>query len=248
MESEFLQMTAFVLLTTFLYQKGSAESKRIGVIEEVDLDPRRFADQAEAPWPVKRGGFVLTLYENSLGMAFAGLFLISIAMHAVGGLAEFNNEQVGHGEQAVTLARYVASSRFWFESFQNWQSEFLSLAAMVIGTIYLRQRYSGESKPVFASHEETGKLKTPVPQVLSFLHERIPVVARRRERFLDRSGADPADQVELRAGLVVGAGPARAAERLLPDHGAGGLVVDVEVAGGIAQRARAPGARPRDRG
>jgi hypothetical protein len=157
LESEFLQMTAFVLLTTFLYQKGSAESKRSGVVEEVDLDPRRFADRPDVPWPVKRGGFVLTIYENSLGLAFAGLFLISIAMHAVGGLAEFNNERVGHGEQAVTLARYVASSRFWFESFQNWQSEFLSLAAMVIGTVYLRQRYSGESKPVFASHEETGK-------------------------------------------------------------------------------------------
>jgi hypothetical protein len=156
-ESEFLQMAAFVLLTAFLYQKGSAESKRIGAVEEVDLDPRRFADHPDVPWPVKRGGWVLTLYENSLGVAFTLLFLISIAMHAVGGLAEFNNEQVSHGEQAVTLARYVASSRFWFESFQNWQSEFLSLAAMVMGTVYLRQRYSGESKPVFAPHEETGK-------------------------------------------------------------------------------------------
>jgi hypothetical protein len=150
-------MAAFVLLTAFLYQKGSAESKRIGAVEEVDLDPRRFADHPDVPWPVKRGGWVLTLYENSLGVAFTLLFLISIAMHAVGGLAEFNNEQVSHGEQAVTLARYVASSRFWFESFQNWQSEFLSLAAMVMGTVYLRQRYSGESKPVFAPHEETGK-------------------------------------------------------------------------------------------
>ena len=156
-ESEFLQMTAFVLLTAFLYQKGSAESKRVGVVEEVDLDPRSFADQPDVPWPVRRGGFVLGLYENSLGMAFAGLFLVSIAMHALGGRIEFNNEQISHGQQPVTLARYLASSRFWFESFQNWQSEFLSLAAMVVATIYLRQRYSGESKPVFAPHEETGK-------------------------------------------------------------------------------------------
>jgi hypothetical protein len=156
-ESEFLQMAAFVLLTAFLHQKGSAESKRIGVIEEVDLDARNFADQPDVPWPVKRGGFVLRLYENSLGLAFTALFLMSIAIHAVGGLAEFNNEQISHGQQAFTFARYLASSRFWFESFQNWQSEFLSLAAMVIGTIYLRQRYSAESKPVFAPHEDTGK-------------------------------------------------------------------------------------------
>jgi hypothetical protein len=155
-ESEFLQMAAFVLLTAFLYQKGSAESKRIGAVEEVDLDPRRFADHPDVPWPVKRGGWVLTLYENSLGVAFTLLFLISIAMHAVGGLAEFNNEQVSHGEQAVTLARYVASSRFWFESFQNWQSEFLAILSMVCLSIWLRQRGSPESKPVDAAHDETG--------------------------------------------------------------------------------------------
>jgi hypothetical protein len=78
-------------------------------------------------------------------------------MHAVGGLAEFNNDQAAHGQVAVTLGGYLTSSRFWFESFQNWQSEFLSLAAMVIGTIFLRQRGSAESKPVFAPHDETGK-------------------------------------------------------------------------------------------
>jgi hypothetical protein len=156
-ESEFLQMAAFVLLTTFLFQKGSAESKRIGVVEDVDLDPRRFADKPDAPWPVKRGGAVLILYENSLGLAFAVLFLVSVVMHALGGVAEYNNDLVHHGQAAVTTAEYLRSSRFWFESFQNWQSEFLSLAGMVIGTIYLRQRGSAESKPVFAPHEETGR-------------------------------------------------------------------------------------------
>ena len=57
----------------------------------------------------------------------------------------------------MTLVQYAGSHRFWFESFQNWQSEFLSLAAMVIGTIYLRQRGSAESKPVYIAHEETGR-------------------------------------------------------------------------------------------
>jgi hypothetical protein len=156
-ESEFLQMAAFVLLTAFLYQKGSAESKRVGVVEEVDLDPRSFAHLPDVPWPVKRGGWILVLYENSLGLAFALLFLISIAIHAVGGLAEYNEEQIEHGQAAVSFGQYVVSARFWFESFQNWQSEFLSLAAMVIGTIFLRQRMSAESKPVFAPHDETGK-------------------------------------------------------------------------------------------
>lgn len=156
-ESEFLQMAAFVLLTVFLRQKGSAESKRIDVVEAVDLDPRDYRDHPEAPGPVRRGGFALRLYENSLGLTFVVLFAISIAMHAVGGVAEYNAEQERHREAPATLSQYVASPRFWFESFQNWQSEFLSLAAMVIATIYLRQHGSAESKPVFAAHSETGR-------------------------------------------------------------------------------------------
>ena len=107
-ESEFLQMAAFVLLTCFLRQKGSAESKRIDVVEDVDLDPGRFADQPDAPWPVRRGGWVLKLYEHSLGLTFILLFIVAIAMHAVGGLAEYNQEQTSHG-QAARPARGYAS-------------------------------------------------------------------------------------------------------------------------------------------
>src|SRR5918993_1810976 len=80
-ESEFLQMALFILLTTFLYQKGSAESKRPDTVEEVDLDPRRFSDQPDAPEAVRRGGWRLRLYENSLGIAFVLLFVISFVMH-----------------------------------------------------------------------------------------------------------------------------------------------------------------------
>ncbi|MEO7409660.1 MAG: DUF6766 family protein [Vicinamibacterales bacterium] len=156
-ESEFLQMAMFVVLTCFLRQKGSAESKRIDVVEDVDLDPRRFSDHPESPWPVKRGGWILRVYENSLGLVFAILFLISITLHATGGLAEFNEEQQAHHRPPVVLSQYVFSSRFWFESFQNWQSEFLSLLAMVMGTVYLRQKGSAESKPLHVANSETGR-------------------------------------------------------------------------------------------
>ena len=156
-ESEFLQMAVFVLLTTFLYQKGSAESKRIDAVEETDLDPRRFSDVPDVPGPVRRGGWQLRLYENSLGLAFVVLFVVSFAMHGIGGQHEYNANRQEHGEPPVALSEYMMSSRFWFESFQNWQSEFLSLAAMVVGTIFLRQRCSAESKPVHAPHSETGR-------------------------------------------------------------------------------------------
>lgn len=154
-ESEFLQMAFYVLLTAYLYQKGSSESKRPDVIELVDLDPRESPNKEQAPWPVRRGGVILRLYENSLSLAFALLFLLSFSLHAIMGVARYNEEQVAHGQSAVDIGTYLVTARFWFESFQNWQSEFLSIAAMVILSIFLRQRYSPESKPVDAPTWET---------------------------------------------------------------------------------------------
>jgi hypothetical protein len=155
-ESEFLQMAVFVLLTTVLIQKGSPESRRPGVVELVDSDPRNFSASDDAPWPVRRGGWILVLYENSLGLAFVCLFVLSWIGHVAGGYAEYAADQVEHGERAPALSDYVSSSRFWFESFQYWQSEFLAIAAMVWLAVYLRQRWSPESKPVHAPHHETG--------------------------------------------------------------------------------------------
>ena len=155
-EREFLQMALYVLLTVFLYQRGSSESKRPDAVELVDLDPRSSPNMDDAPWPVRRGGIVLKLYENSLSLAFGSLFLMSLTLHAVTGLREYNQELEAHGRVAVTIGGYLASSQFWFESFQNWQSEFLSLVGMVMLSIFLRQRGSPESKPVAAATWETG--------------------------------------------------------------------------------------------
>jgi hypothetical protein len=156
-ESEFLQMSAFVVLTAYLLQVGSPESRRPRVHELVDADPRAFAHMPDVPWPVRRGGWILRLYEYSLGGVLFLLFLLSFAGHAVGGWREQNAEQALHGEPPGALAEYVLSSRFWFESLQNWQSEFLSVGVMVWLAVYLRQRGSPESKPVHASHDETGR-------------------------------------------------------------------------------------------
>ena len=155
-ESEFLQMAAFVLLTTVLYQRGWAESKRVGVREPVDIDPRQVS-VSDAPWPVRRGGILLRLYENSLGLALAFLFVASILGHALAGARLFNEDQIAHRQPPVTLVEYVTGAEFWFQSMQNWQSEFLSIGAMVVLTIFLRQKGSPESKPVYASNSETGR-------------------------------------------------------------------------------------------
>ncbi len=157
-ESEFLQMAAYVLLTAGLFQKGSSESKRLDRPEAVDRDPRdaRGEALAHAPWPVRKGGWILAIYEQSLSIAFIVLFLASFWIHALGGARARSVEAALHGGEAVPVSEYLATPQFWFESFQNWQSEFLSLVAMVVLSIWLRQRGSPESKPVDAPHAQTG--------------------------------------------------------------------------------------------
>jgi hypothetical protein len=155
-ESEYLQMAAYVVLTVFLIQKGSSESKDPEKrSQEVDRDPRDAGERRNVPWPVRRGGLWLRVYENSLFLVFLALFLASLALHAVTGSREFSSEQAAHGEPRVSTAEYVQTSRFWFESFQNWQSEFLAVGSIVLFSVWLRQRGSPESKPVDAPHSET---------------------------------------------------------------------------------------------
>jgi hypothetical protein len=156
-ESEFLQMGAYVLLTIFLRQKGSPESKKLEGEEAVDHDPRRSGTTPETPWPVRRRGLWLTLYAHSLTTVLFLLFAVSFVLHAVGGVRAYNADQLTHGEAPQSLVGYLGSSTFWFESLQNWQSEFLSLAVMIVLAIFLRQRGSPESKPVDHPHRETGR-------------------------------------------------------------------------------------------
>jgi len=153
-ESEFLQMGMYVMLTIWLRQAGSSESKKIGEKEEVDREPD--PKSKNAPWPVKKGGVALAIYKNSLSIAFAILFISSFCLHAYGSLRNYNEEQLLDGKAEVTLGQFLGESRFWFESFQNWQSEFIAVISIVVLSIFLRQQGSPESKPVDAPHAETG--------------------------------------------------------------------------------------------
>ena len=155
-ESEFLQMGMYVVLTAFLFQKGSSESKPLGEPAPQDEDPRAAPKTARTPWPVRRGGVVLALYENSLTILFFALFAASLVLHAIGGASAYSQEQLAHGGEPVNALQYLTTAQFWFESFQNWQSEFLAVAFVVGASVYLRQRGSAESKPVSAPHDETG--------------------------------------------------------------------------------------------
>jgi hypothetical protein len=155
-ESEFLQMGSYVLLAVWLRQRGSAESKVPGETDDVDADPEAHRHDADAPWPVRRGGLALAVYRRSLSLAFFLLFALAFLLHAITGARAFSAEEAEHGGAAVSTWEYLHRSQFWFESLQNWQSEFLAVAAIVVLTIFLRQQGSPESKPVHAPHHQTG--------------------------------------------------------------------------------------------
>jgi hypothetical protein len=154
-ESEFLQMALFVILTRTLRQKGSSESKKLEGEEEVDKEPD--PNKKDAPWPVHKGGLVLSVYKHSLTIVLLLLYLFSFAMHTYGSLRDYNSHQIRLGKPTETVWEYITGSRLWFESFQNFQSEFLSIFAIILLSIYLRQKGSPQSKPVDAADSQTGE-------------------------------------------------------------------------------------------
>lgn len=153
-ESEFLQMAAYVVLTALLVQRGSPESR-------APHDPGSEVGRAvtpDSPAVVRRHrrGAVRRLYDNSLSLALFGLFLLSFVLHLLGGTAAYNDRQALHGQPPISPLHFLLSSDFWFQSMQNWQSEFLAVGTLVVLSIFLRQRGSSQSKEVSAPNSETG--------------------------------------------------------------------------------------------
>lgn len=146
-ESEFLQMAIYVLLTATLFQRRSAESR--------DPDnPDRPND--EVPSDI-RPRWLAWLYAHSLGTALVVLFIASFLLHWRYSLKNANMEALLEGEGPQSLFTYLLDAGFWFESFQNWQSEFMATAVLIILSIFLRQQGSTESKPTRASNRQTGE-------------------------------------------------------------------------------------------
>jgi hypothetical protein len=154
-ESEFLQMSAYVVLTAILIQRGSAESRDPDDPPR-DSDLERQAHNRGAPRILAAGRLARALYARSLGIALFVLFLLSFLLHWRNSAAMAAEEAEQHGEAPVDAVAYLGDPQLWFESFQNWQSEFLSTAVLIVLSIWLRQRESPESKPVAAPHNKTG--------------------------------------------------------------------------------------------
>jgi len=157
-QSEWLQFTLFILLTVWLIQRGSPESKepgREGTESERAQQLRGWAGPRAPEW-ARTGGLRTFVYANSLLLAMAAIWIASWFGQSVTGLAEYNDELEEHDLSAVSWLTYLGRPDFWERTLQNWQSEFLAVGTMVVFSIYLRQRGSPESKPVGAPHAATG--------------------------------------------------------------------------------------------
>ncbi|MEU4557961.1 DUF6766 family protein [Actinoplanes sp. NPDC023936] len=157
-QSEYLQFFLYIFLTVWLVQKGSPESKQLGDEgRESDRDQKvgAFATDSSPRW-ARYPGLRGSLFANSLGLVMGTLFLLSWLTQSIAGTAAFNEEQLRDLQEPVTWAQYLTEPDFWNRTLQNWQSELLAVASMVILSIYLRQRGSPESKPVGSSDDATG--------------------------------------------------------------------------------------------
>jgi hypothetical protein len=157
-QSEYLQFLLFILVTVWLVQRGSPESKELGE-EGLESDQKQkvggYAGRGAPSW-ARADDWRTAIFGNSLVVVMGVIFLLSIFAQSVTGWTEYNNNQIDHHSHTVSWWTYVGTADFWQDALQNWQSEFLAVGSMAIFAVFLRQRGSPESKPVGAKHEETG--------------------------------------------------------------------------------------------
>jgi membrane protein implicated in regulation of membrane protease activity len=157
-QSEYLQFTLYILLTVWLVQRGSPESKEIGK-EGGESDDEQMLGRHSSPnspdWS-RTAGLRRSLYSNSLVIVMGFIWVCSWLGQSITGWTEYSDERMSHLQTPLSWTGYLGTGNFWERTFQNWQSEFLAIASMAILAVYLRQRGSPESKPVGAPHDATG--------------------------------------------------------------------------------------------
>ncbi|MGH3331741.1 MAG: DUF6766 family protein [Nocardioidaceae bacterium] len=142
----------------WLVQRGSPESKPPGKEGRGTDEEQGVGVHAtdQAPNAAAAGGLTTLLYARSLGLIMGAIFVFCWIVQAIAGWATYNEERLGQLRDPLSWVGYLGSADFWNRGLRNWQSEFLAVGAMAVFSIYLRERGSPESKPLGASHEETG--------------------------------------------------------------------------------------------
>jgi hypothetical protein len=116
------------------------------------------------------------LHDNSLSLFFLVMFLASVVGQAIAGQRQFNSDQLAHGGDGVSFARYVFSSDFGEAMLENWQSEFMQFSFFILATVWLVQRGSNESK----RPDEVGLESDQKQKIGGFADDRSPRWAKTR--------------------------------------------------------------------
>ena len=156
-QSEYLQFFLYILLTVWLLQRGSPESKaldRAGRESDKDQLVGEYAT-ADSPAWARASGWRRTLFSSSLGLVMGFFFLLSWTAQFIAGRSAYNAGQLVDLQAPVSWSDYLVAPDFWNRTLQNWQSELLAVGSMVVFSVYLRERGSPESKRVGSPHSET---------------------------------------------------------------------------------------------
>jgi hypothetical protein len=158
-QSEYLQFFLMIVVTVWLVQRGSTESKKVDDVGTESDEQQKVGRHAQddSPGWARLGGWRTAVYSWSLASVMGLFFLGSLLAQSIAGRAAYNAEQLGQFSDPVSWVGYVTSADFWSRTLQNWQSEFLAVCSAVLFSIYLRQRGSPESKPVGEPHDATGQ-------------------------------------------------------------------------------------------
>ncbi len=156
-QSEYLQFALFALVTVWLLQKGSPESKELDQAGIGSDEAQRIGRHAreDSPRWAKTADWRTTIYSNSLIIVMALIFVGAWFAQSVTGWSVWNSENLQENQGTISWIEYLGKPDFWESTLQNWQSEFLAVGSMVALSIFLRQRGSPESKPVGARHDAT---------------------------------------------------------------------------------------------
>ena len=157
-QSEYLQFFVYTVLTVWLLQRGSPESKSLDKPGRESDEEQKVGDFAgpDSPKWARAGGWRTRIFSSSLGLVMGAIFLGSWLTQSIAGVAAFNEEQLSDRQDPVSWGQYLLEPDFWNRTLQNWQSELLAVASIAILAIYLRQRGSPQSKPVGSPHDATG--------------------------------------------------------------------------------------------
>jgi hypothetical protein len=89
---------------------------------------------------------VRALRDHSLSLFFLVIFVVALVGQAIAGSAEYNNEQIAHDSETLSLWGYVVSPEFGQAMMENWQSEYLQFTLFIFATVWFVQKGSPESK------------------------------------------------------------------------------------------------------